>query len=376
MTQLNKLKMKKINTNSQRCSYNLKLKGYTFLVCIFFIISLSSCSENPITPIPPLDILDTVDLYDWEEYWIPIEFVSKIYAADSNNIWITGTYEYVFFDGKSFSSFDMDYSNFRPIYVSGLNKSDVFFLGASYESSINYCACLIRFKNGIYMRFDFCDSNIRNSFTDIEIINENEFWLGTENSFVYQHQDGKFIKHVLPDAEMLYNIKVKRINDVIYAFGINNRDFSIASYKFEESQFNLIDEELINLQSGISDEFAKTKNDIFLVGLHNTKAYFFSGENWITNISFNGIISGQQALFNKLGGFSKDSLVAFRTSVGTPSRIYFYDDNKWKIERLDLFLLDSHPVDRSTDLEVIENHIYFSYKDFTGINKLIKGKLK
>lgn len=205
MIQLIKLKMKRLNTNGQRWSYNLKIKGYTFLVCIFLVISLSSCSENPVVPEPPPPSSEIIDsnFFDWEYFDVfGTNLGGPIYAIDTNDILMLGFPRSVRFRNRSIEFTDLGDPDFDPVSLNGIGNT-VYIGGTSMSTGK---IMLKKLEGNSFSNIDIPFDTASQYIGFIYIYAENDIWLTTAHRYVYRYFNNVLTKY--------FDNEDTRINDV------------------------------------------------------------------------------------------------------------------------------------------------------------------
>jgi hypothetical protein len=346
-----------------------------FLLAFYISFIIYSCSKNPVEPPPPDPVPDTSSRYDWNIIDFPRELnLSWLYAADTNNIWITASQNKTFYyNGINFSEVIIpnNVSNplsFQNVRIGGFDKNNLFFAGLkNYGSNLN-APFLLKYTNGVFDSLLLSSSIDVQGFYDVIPTGTNSAWLTSGyNGKVYYYTNNSIVEYSLRDSLAFNTLYINSMNNVfVFGFKYSSTENKIYNYKFNGVSFDLLGIENL-IFGGLSDLIFRCGKDILISSI-GYDVFYFNGTNWQHHSTL------ENASILNLGGYSKDSLIAITLPE---SQIYTYNGIKWRKEGI---RITNEYVSNSANyvqMEYSKGYLFGTYSDPKwGISNLIIGKAK
>lgn len=353
-------------------------KIFSLLVTIMICVCLYSCNEKPTEPVPPPPPVvepDTVSRYIWTVYHTGLQDISMVYAADTNHVYIVWGPNLLYWDGTLFLPYYFNDPNFYVTNVYGFGKNVIFVSGwkTKYGQDLPFVK---KITNGIIsdIQLDTVETYIYNQL----IIGPDEAWFSSYlTNAVYHYKNGTVKKYnsYINDSLNTGTFYINT-NKEIYLFqrqtnGIqlnqsnknkikkdlfernSTGEGTFYSFKFENEKFNLLSSQCYSASDPncFSILIAQCGNDALMFS-HTDKISIFNGYNWVMHSRFDSVNTSG----SRMGGFSKDSLVAFTINAGY---LYTYGGMKWRIENNSPLIYP--PSVGHSNLEAKFGNIYFCY---------------
>jgi hypothetical protein len=302
------------------------------IVFYFIVILLCSCNkENPTSPVePPPTPPDTVSRYKWKVILNYISF-KQLYAADTDKIYINADYSLMLFNGINFDPIITE-NNYRVFNVYGFDKNNIFAPGYLYKNN-SWIPAVKKITNGNITTFSY--ENERDMGCDLLVTGPEQAWLSSYyESKVYYYNNGSINIYRLNENDSINKGSFYLdANNNLYVFARkekNNYLFgTLYSYKFNGNSFDLIRTDSIdayNPNSKTAVIFRCGTDAIMLPFSRTQMIYYFNGNEWIVHSS---PVVNEMGGPTKIGGISKDSLIAFYSPT---KYLYTYGGKKWRLE--------------------------------------------
>lgn len=336
---------------------NVTTRYFQFMIVFIIISILTSChkEENPISPPePPVNPPDTVSRYIWTVKRFP-PLMFNVYAADTNLLYIEANNEnLLIFNGLNIIPFNFTDPNFRTLKVYGYDRNNIFIAGYTI-SGLLILPTVKKVTNGNIESFIL--DNEESKINDLLIIGPNQAWFSSySKSKVYHFNSGIITEYRLSNNDSIADgILYKNANNEIFVFAKHYTSIDtgfLYTYKLVGQNFQFLRRDCLQLYNinCLSEFIFRCGSDaIMLTGLPIIK--FFNGTEWIAHSEMLGSV-----IPFKIGGVSKDSLVAFCFPY---REIYTYNGVKWRKENGSPFLGSS--TDYFTNIETKFGNVYFTY---------------
>ena len=333
------------------------LHGIVILFTVICIV-MSSCSkEDPVSPDPPINPPDTVSRYIWTATRL-LTPMFNVYAADTNLLYIVGNGQLLTFDGTNVSLFNLNDPNFSVFNVYGFDKNNVFVTGDGYNNKSKVpMVKKITVPNIESFILDNEDSGIY----DLLVTGPSQAWFSSHTkSRVYYFNSGTITEHRLSDNDSIKDgMFYKNEYDEIYTFARKLTSNSIGflyTYKFTGGQFQFKRKDCYAYfdENCLTNLICRCGDDAVMY-TYFPKLYYFNGNEWIVHSYVEAL---ELIVPFKLGGVSKDSLVAFCLPY---SIIYTYNGVKWRRENNSPWLEPANGL--HSNIETKFGNVYFTYWD-------------
>jgi hypothetical protein len=355
-------------------------KGILALIIVVVFYGLFSCSEKPTEPPPPPPPPpvepDTVSRYIWNAYPTGIAGIYNVYAADTNLVYIiVASAKLLYWNGTGYGMYNLNDPGFYAANVYGFGKNDIFVSGWKTKNGIDI-PFVKKITNGVIS--DIQLDTVETYIYDQLILGPDEGWFSSFlTNAVYHYKDGNVKKYnSYVNDSIITGVFYINANKEIHLFqrqpdysSLNkqNRNQVRADLMERKSygpgtmySFKLVNDtfELISSQCyGASKPNCFTiliyqcGNDALMVS-NIEKISVFNGYNWERHSQFDSLDTFAQ----KIGGVSKDSLVAFTLNHG---KLYTYNGIKWRIENNTPWI--PPPGLSHSNIEAKFGNIYFCY---------------
>jgi hypothetical protein len=361
------------------------ITGKLMLSLLVLVISvyLYSCSEKPTEPIQPPPVSpDTVSRYIWNAHNTGLQGIYMVYAADTNYVYITiDSYKLLYWNGTGYGIYNLNDPNFYVANVYGYGKNDIFVSGWKTYNGKDL-PFVKKITNGIISEIQL--DTVETYIYDQLILGPDEAWFSSFlTNAVYHYKSGNVKKYnSYSNDSISTGVFYINANKEIHLFQrqpinltLNRADKNpirkdlmerktygpgtMYSFKLVNDNFNLLSSQCYGASN--SDCFTiliyQCGNDALMVS-NVEKISVFNGYNWERHSHFDSLDTFAQ----KIGGVSKDSLVAFTLNRGS---LYTYNGTKWRIENNSPIILP--PSLSHSNVEARFGNIYFCYySDLTG----------
>jgi hypothetical protein len=342
-----------------------KNKKYFAIILLIISMFITSCEDDPVKPkIPPA--LDTIDVYDWTIDTIYGYNCGIVYAADSDNVFISAYPKPLYYNGSTYQPMNLMDPLYISLSIAGYDKDNVFF-GGGISGTYWGDPVLKKWTSGNIDSYTLTgDSGV--GITRIFIEGTDECWFSTTERYkVYHFNGGTFDSYTL-DSGCRAATFFKDISGTLYAFAIKPLgmyDVEHSYFRFSNESFQLFGRDTVTQTSEISyygpfvcgrDLLRSGRNSIF----------YFNGSGWeklCNTLNFRPYM---------LDGISKDNFLCYGQSQAGPWEIYTWNGANWKRERnrnIYHYLADATISITNTTVEII---LFVS----GGLNYHLRGKLK
>lgn len=334
---------------------------FLFVSLLFFV----SCSDDTVTP--PLvnnqiQIIDS-NIIDWEFEMLYNQQIYDIYVKDSNNIYLAGNPNSLYYNGKEFTPIYTS-SDMFPICINGLDENNVFIGGNDYSFPI--ANSKLKKWNGSTIEDITMPNNDSSGGIDyIYVENINDLWLTTRSNKLYHYNNLNITSYAIPLVNNLRETKIFKYTDgKLYMFGnyLITNGIGYFVLKYDNSQWQI----LIKENETSDCRFALCSNDILRTGAKDV--YLFNGMSW------GNIVEIPEYTTQIVCGSSKNNFLVFGNFIRYgPFPVYYNGEKLFK------------QTDFQVPYPIMSTENVFTYKDnkFYGFiagdpynNALIKGKFK
>lgn len=347
------------------------------LLALIIYVWLYSCNEKPMEPPPPPPVVepDTVSRYIWTAYYTGLPDISMVYAADTNCVYIVWGQNLLYWDGTLFLPFYFNDPNFYVTNVYGYGKNVIFVSGGKTKNGQDL-PFVKKITNGIIsdIQLDTVETYIYNQL----IIGPDEAWFSSYlTNAVYHYKNGtvkKYNSHINDSLNtgtfyINANKEIYLFQRQTYGFQLNRSnknqikkdlfernsagEGTLYSFKFENEKFNLLSSQCYSASDPncFSILIVQCGNDALMFS-HTDKISIFNGNNWVIHSHFDSVNTAA----SRMGGVSRDSLVAFTLNAGY---LYTFGGVKWRIENNSPLIYP--PSVGHSNLEAKFGNIYFCY---------------
>jgi hypothetical protein len=356
-------------------SVDANVKAIIFILIIIISTICGSCNEELVEPPPPPPPVepDTVSRYVWYTYKTVVKELYNIYAADTNLVYIQWSDKLIYWNGVQYYPFHLNDNNFRVTNLYGYGKDILFVSGYKILNGLDI-PYVKKVVNGAItdIMLDSSEGYIGNH----RIIGPDEAWFSSFlTNVVYHYKNGGIKKYKtnvndsLRGGAFYSNANGDLFLSQVHLSSTSNKTKSqirmdvitknvytpgtLYNFKFQDDSFNLISTQCynpydINCSSLL---ISQCGNDALMVSFID-KISIFNGSSWEKHSSFDTIDTFAQ----RIGGISKDSLVAFTLNFGS---LYTYNGKKWRYENNSpLYVFPSLGF---SNVEAKFGNIYFCY---------------
>jgi len=320
------------------------------LLVLVISVYLYSCSEKPTEPIQPPPVApDTVSRYIWNAHYTGLRGIVMVYAADTNYVYIvTDQYRLLYWNGTNFGIYNLNDPNFYVANVYGYGKDNIFVPGWKTKNGKDI-PFVKKITNGTITEFQL--DTVETYIYDQLILGPDEAWFSSFlTNAVYHYKNGNVKKYNSYGNDSLItgvfyinaNKEIHLFQRQLNNFQLNRSDKNqvrkdlierksvsegtMYSFKLVNDNFNLLSSQCYGATN--PDCFTilifQCGNDALMVS-NIEKISVFNGYNWERHSHFDSTNTFAQ----RIGGVSKDSLVAFTLNYGY---LYTYNGTKWRYE--------------------------------------------
>jgi len=350
--------------------YTTKIISKIFITLAVFITAINfiSCKEDPTSTNPPNNnSIDTVELYDWKIDTLGGFNFYSLYAADSENIFISSNPP-VRYDGENFNILDLNDPTFSVGgAIHGFDKNNVYIGGGRVNSPYGPAEFKKIEGNKVTGYVIPGDSGV--NIGDFLVENSNQSWIGTsEWRWVYYFNNGSYTKYDL-DSGVKVGVFFKSPNNDIYVLGYKSTgNPSLVlnfTYRFINNSYSRIIVDTIDNESEMRINAVRCGKDIIREG--KTSLFYF---NFLTD-TWDLLCNTASFSPNGWGGSSKERIIALGYANDTKYHVYVYENNKWTIEPK--AIIPKYYSIVFSQIRELGDRVYIMINDYPGISYLLTG---
>lgn len=253
------------------------------VLSIYFLSMLFySCSENnPVVQRPVDSLFIDSNFFDWEYHEIAGTNADFIYVADTNTVFISGFPKGVLFDNGVNRDVLFNDADFWSGKVFGVGKELVLFTGtASYNNGYK---TKLKKWNGAGLTDVITPDYPSGRVKDIYFENLNEFWMLTDEGYIYHNINNSYITYKVDSTYHPYFLNKSNSGEyrvfAIKFLGNNDDDRVLKVYLFQNDSWVKEYSDTIRINSELQGLGTQTENVVVRYG--KTGLYKYLAGNWV-----------------------------------------------------------------------------------------------
>ncbi len=335
----------------------MKIKQFFYLSLILLAVIFYACDkDNPVVPPETEPGLDTASRYKWKAIDYLSNSIYTIYVADTNMIYVRFGTGLAYLKDSSLYHYELYDQKFKVVSINGYDRNNFFISGYTLVNS-HYFPTIKKVTNGAIsttiLDSAYADAN------DILVEGPNQAWICTYyNNLVFHYDNGNVTKYKLSNDNTIYIARLYKspVNE-IFAFATKVTNF-LPGYHYT---YKLVGDTFVNTKIGcyspynkecLTDYIYRCGPDLLMIHPFSREVRYFNGTDWVHHSN----CAGGGA---KIGGISKDSLVAFVYPLGN---IYTYNGKVWRKEKTSPIILPLG-LNVHSNIEAKFGNIYFAHAD-------------